>query len=167
MIKINHLVNQFELEPHPEGGFFKEVYRSHEKISKACLNADYSGDRNYATSIYFLLTSGNFSAFHKIKQDELWHHYEGAAIIIHVIDEEGNYTKQPVGKDYSRGEVPQFVVRGGCWFASEVLEEDAYAFVGCTVAPGFDFEDFEMPSREWLISKYPSHAEIITSLTRI
>ena len=164
--EINKLVESLQLLPHPEGGFYKEVYRSSSVIPKDALPDDFSGDRSYCTSIYFLLTSENFSAFHRIKQDEIWHFYGGSSLSVHVIDQQGNYTEHKVGMDFSNGEAPQLVVPAGCWFASSVAEKDSYAFVGCTVAPGFDFDDFELATRIELAKIYPAHKDIIYRLTR-
>lgn len=166
MDHIKKLVATFNLLPHPEGGFYKETYRSDGVIRKDALPKNFSGDRNYATAIYFLLTSENFSAFHKIEQDEIWHFYDGSPLYVHVIDKEGNYTRHEVGIDIDAGQVPQLVVPAGCWFASSVKEEDSYSFVGCTVAPGFDFADFELANYETLAQEYPKHKEIIKKLTR-
>ncbi|KAB8153671.1 hypothetical protein EZY14_010620 [Kordia sp. TARA_039_SRF] len=164
--EIQQLVESLELLPHPEGGFYKEVYRSEKLIQKDALPDNFSGNRSYCTSIYFLLTSENFSAFHRIKQDEIWHFYGGSSLSVHVIDKEGNYTEHKVGMNFSNGEQPQLVVPAGCWFASSVPQKDSYAFVGCTVAPGFDFDDFELANREELQKIYPQHAAIIHKLTR-
>lgn len=164
--EIEKLVTNLELLPHPEGGFYKEVYRSASVIPKDALAADFSGDRNYCTSIYFLLTSENFSAFHRIKQDEIWHFYGGSSLSVHVIDKDGIYTEHKVGMDFSNGEQPQLVVPAGCWFASSVAAKDSYAFVGCTVAPGFDFDDFELANRSTLQEEYPQYSAIIHRLTR-
>ncbi|PTX59720.1 hypothetical protein C8N46_10830 [Kordia periserrulae] len=164
--EIQQLVKNLELLPHPEGGFYKEVYRSEKIIAKDALPDDFSGNRSYCTSIYFLLTSENFSAFHRIKQDEIWHFYGGSSLSVHVIDKQGKYTEHKVGMNFSSGEQPQLVVPAGCWFASSVPQKDSYAFVGCTVAPGFDFDDFELAKREELQEIYPQHATIIHRLTR-
>ncbi|EDP95118.1 cupin domain-containing protein [Kordia algicida OT-1] len=164
--EIKKLVENLHLLPHPEGGFYKEVYRSEKVIPKNALLDDFSGDRSYCTSIYFLLTSKNFSAFHRIKQDEIWHFYGGSALSVHVIDKEGKYTEHKVGMNFSKGEEPQLVVPAGCWFASSVAKENSYAFVGCTVAPGFDFEDFELAKGADLASEYPQYSSIIYRLTR-
>jgi len=164
--KIEKLKNQLALEPHPEGGYFKETYRSVGRISQAHLGEPFSGDRNYATGIYFLLTSGNFSAFHKIHQDEMWHFYGGSPIRLHVITPEGNYFTQLIGRELGKGELPQFVVHAECWFASEVAVGTSYSLAGCTVSPGFDFQDFEMAKRDELFEKFPNHKEIIKRLTR-
>ena len=163
--KIEKLVKNLDLLPHPEGGFYKEVYRSENMIPQNALKG-FSGDRSFCTSIYFLLTSENFSAFHRIKQDEIWHFYEGSPLFVHVIDENGNYTRHTVGMNLEKGELPQLVVPAGCWFASSVKEEKNYSFVGCTVAPGFDFDDFELAERDKLIEEYPDLGEVILGLTR-
>lgn len=164
--EINQLVESLQLLPHPEGGFYKEVYRSETMIPKAALLDNFSGDRSYCTSIYFLLTSENFSAFHRIKQDEIWHFYGGSSLSVHVIDASGAYVEHKVGMDFNNGEQPQLVVPAGCWFASSVSKKDSYAFVGCTVAPGFDFDDFELADRNTLQEEYPEHKDIIHRLTR-
>ena len=164
--KVDFLVKNLNLIPHPEGGFYKEIYRSKQNIAQKALGNDFSGDRAYCTSIYFLISSENFSAFHKINQDEIWHFYDGSALYVHVIDQEGRYTRHEVGMDLEKGEVPQLVVPAGCWFASSVKNQNDFSFVGCTVAPGFDFDDFELAKRTELIESYPQHSEIITQLTR-
>lgn len=165
-LSYQQIVEQLELLPHPEGGFYKEVYRSKGIIPKNAL-AQFSGDRNYCTSIYFLLTSENFSGFHRIKQDEIWHFYTGSPLAVHVIDEKGVYIKNIVGMDLEKGQFPQLTVAANCWFASSVEDENSFSFVGCTVAPGFDFEDFELAKRSELINEYPQHEKIITQLTRV
>ncbi|RZT00322.1 cupin domain-containing protein [Aquimarina brevivitae] len=164
--RIDELTTGLGLLPHPEGGFYKETHRSPIKIKKKNLPDTFSGDRNCSTAIYFLLTSDNFSAFHRIQQDEVWHYYEGSPLDVHVIDKEGAYTKYEVGLDLRNGAVPQLVVPAGVWFASSVRNEDDYSFVGCTVSPGFDFDDFELADRKALSLRYPEHRKIISRLTR-
>ena len=151
--------------PHPEGGFYKETYRSTESIAQNHLYGNFSGNRSYCTAIYFLLTSDNFSAFHKIKQDEIWHFYEGSPLNVHVISPDGNYTKHRVGS-VSEGLSPQLVVPKGHWFASNIDAIDSYCLVGCTVSPGFDFEDFKLADRHELTKIFPQHLNIIEKLTR-
>lgn len=163
--QIKHLCAEFQLIPHPEGGFFRETYRSSGIIPAHAL-AGFTGDRNYCTAIYFLLTSDNFSAFHRIRQDEVWHFYAGSPLHVHVIDAGGSYKCHEVGMNTANGAAPQLVVPAGSWFASCVKEPGSYSFVGCTVAPGFDFADFELARRAELIKDYPQHAGIITRLTR-
>jgi hypothetical protein len=159
------IIQHFDLQEHPEGGYFKETYRSEGSIPNQSLDATFKGDRNYSTGIYFLLTSEKFSAFHKINQDEMWHFYKGTSLKLHIISKEGDYSFVWIGNDLESGEVPQFTVKGGDWFAAEVVNPDSYAFVGCTVAPGFDFADFVLPERKELIQLFPDHAEIIQKLT--
>lgn len=164
--RIQDLINNFNLQKHPEGGYFKETYRSEGVIPSEVLSNDINGDRNYCTGIYFLLTSDNFSTFHRIKQDEMWHFYEGSPLVVHLIDKEGNYSFQKIGLDFEDGQVPQFVVPKGVWFASEVQEPDSYSLVGCTVSPGFDFKDFELAEKDSLLSEFPNHFAIIDRLSR-
>lgn len=159
-------IQELDLQPHPEGGYFKETYRSAKKIPQESLGNSYSGDRNVATCIYFLLDSDSFSALHRIQQDEIWHFYEGSTLEIHEIDLEGKYSCTKVGTDFQKGERPQYVVPAGHWFGATVVEKDSYSLVGCTVAPGFDFDDFEMASQNQLLKQYPEHEAIIKKLTR-
>lgn len=159
------LISKLDLQPHPEGGYFKETYRSEGSIAKDGLGKAYNGPRNYSTSIYFLLTSDKFSAFHRINQDEIWHFYKGTALLLLMISPKGEHSKHLIGNDLEKGEVPQFVVPGGYWFAAKVIAAHSYSFVGCTVAPGFSFDDFELMGREELTALFPKHAAIIKSLT--
>ncbi len=155
------------LAPHPEGGFFRETYRADLTLPKDVLPAPFGGARSASTAIYFLVTAGSFSALHRIAADELWHFHEGGALEIVTIDANGARRDLLLGLDLARGERPQHVVAAGAWFGSRLArDEDAYALVSCTVAPGFDFADFELAERESLARAFPTHAEIITALTR-
>lgn len=160
------IINYYDLLPHPEGGFYRETYRSIESINKSALPEKFGGDRNFSTAIYFLLEQGNFSAFHKIKSDECWHFYAGETLEIYVIHPSGELQVIKLGKNIGNGETFQWVVPAGCWFASVPSDKTAYAFVGCTVAPGFDFADFELAKASELISTYPQHEQLIKKLTR-
>jgi len=167
MIKniVEDIISTLGLEPHPEGGYFKEIYRSKDSINKECLEKKYSGNRNYATSIYYLLTSETFSAFHRIHQDEIWHFYNGSPIILHIINERGEYSKVEIGNDIQKGQRPQYVVEGGCWFGATVKDPKSFSLVGCTVSPGFDFSDFELGDCHELSSLFPQHKGIFKRLT--
>ena len=154
-----------QLREHPEGGWFREVYRAEETIPHQSLPSRFSGDRRFSTAIYFLLNKKEFSAFHRIKQDELWHFYDGAPLIIHVIDHVGNYSTFKLGKDFQAGEVLLAIVKAGSLFGATLSDTQSYGLVGCTVAPGFDFDDFDMPSRTQLLEQYPQHQNIIEKLT--
>ena len=163
--KAQYYIDQLQMLKHPEGGWYKETYRSNGVISAEEL-PKHGGVRNYSTGIYFLLTEENFSAFHRIKSDEMWHFYDGDGLTIHEIQENGNYINHSLGLDLNGVEEPQLVVKGGSWFASQVADEGSWCLVGCTVAPGFDFEDFEMPTRAELIELYPEMKAVITIFTR-
>lgn len=154
------------LLPHPEGGFYKEIYRSTELIKQEHLPARFTGSRAFATSIYYLLEKGDFSAFHRIKQDEIWHHYDGGALEVHIIKPTGEYNVKLVGKDITKGQEPQVVINAGDIFGSRPIAGTEFALLGCGVAPGFDFDDFELNDRTWLLEQYPQHTEIINELTR-
>ena len=134
-------------------------------ISKHALPARFNGDHVFSTCIYFLLVKKEFSKFHRIQQDEVWHFYEGSSLTIHVIDRKGAYFPLRLGRSIKDGDRFQAVVRAGCWFAAAVNDPHAYALVGCTVAPGFDFDDFEMADRDRLSQLYPEHKEIIEKYT--
>lgn len=166
MNSIEEIVKELDLKPHPEGGFYKETYRCKEEIKQSELGEAYNGSRNYSTAIYFLLTSDTFSAFHRIIQDEFWFFHQGSPIRLHTISPQGEHTEHLIGNDLVKNQIPQLVVHGGDWFAAEVVNENDFALVSCTVSPGFDFSDFELPSRKELIELYPVHQEVITKLTR-
>ena len=166
MNRVKYLKEKLSLLDHPEGGYYKEIYRSKGIIPNNAI-PEFNGNRNYCTSIYFLLTSDNFSAFHRIKQDEIWNFYEGDSLEVHVIHPTGIYECLRLGLDFESGETPQAVVPAGSWFASTVKKGGAYSLVGCTVAPGFDFEDFELGGRKFLTNLFPVHKEIIKTLTKL
>ncbi|WP_422080814.1 cupin domain-containing protein [Ulvibacterium sp.] len=167
MEEVEEIIQSLGLKPHPEGGYFKETYRSEGTIDPKNLGDAYSGSRNYATGIYFLLTSKTFSAFHKIQQDEIWHFYKGSPIQLHMISPNGDYSNVRIGNDFKKGERPQFTVPGAYWFAAETFNKGAYSLMGCTVSPGFDFEDFVLADRQSLLSQFPQHNEIISRFTRV
>ncbi len=165
MNRAETLIQALELQKHPEGGWYKELYRSKESIAQAGLPARFDGQRSFCTSIYFLLNGNEFSAFHRIKQDELWHFYDGDTLCVHVIDNAGNYCEKKLGRNPDNGESFQQVVEAGDWFGASI-PSGAYALVGCTVAPGFDFADFEMPDRDKMLALFPQHQRVIKLLTR-
>ncbi len=167
MSHIEQIISRLDLLPHPEGGFYRECYRSNGVIQTESLAGNYQGERNYCTSIYFLLTSSVFSAFHRIAQDEIWHFYDGSPLCLHILSEEGKYTRTIIGCNIAQGEIPQFVVPGKSWFGATVMRKDDYTLLGCTVSPGFDFRDFELGVRSDLISRFPMHEKIISQLTRM
>jgi predicted cupin superfamily sugar epimerase len=159
-------IHHLGLSPHPEGGYYRVNYQSSLTIARSALPSNYQGDRSASTAIYFLLDGENFSAFHRIASDELWHFYAGSSLVVYVIDGDGNYSELQLGCEADQGEVFQAVVKSGCWFASRVKDGVGFSLVGCTVAPGFDFADFELAVRSELIEKYPAQRKLIEELTR-
>ena len=166
MSEAERWIAHLSLAPHPEGGYFRETYRSAEVIPRSGLPERFPGDRHFSTAIYFLLRGDDFSALHRIKSDEVWHFYAGTTLSVHVIDPAGDYTRVRLGTDIAAGEVPQAVVPAGHLFGASVDDPASFALVGCTVAPGFDFRDFEMPPRRELLARHPRHREVIERLTR-
>lgn len=162
----SYWVDRLQLTSHVEGGAFREVYRSPLILSRKSLPLFFQGDRNASTHIYFLLAKGQFSAFHRIASDELWHFYAGDPLLIYEIGHNGRLIIHRLGNRPDKGESFHAVVSAGSWFASAPAPESDYALVGCTVAPGFDFADFELADRDTLACQYPEHAEVIRRLTR-
>lgn len=158
-------INHLKLKKHPEGGYFKEVYRSNEVINIKGLPDRYTSFRNISTSIYFLLKSDEFSAFHRLKSDETWHFYTGSALIIFIIDYKGKMRKIRLGSNLQKQTHLQFTIPRGYWFAAKVETQASFALLGCTVAPGFDFEDFELGKKSELLGKYPQHKQLIEELS--
>lgn len=156
-------VEHLQMQPHPEGGYFKENYRAEQTYKFT----GFDGVRSVATSIYFLLEGHHFSALHRIKSDEMWHFYDGGPLLIFTIDpESGAAELLRLGLDMAAGERPQHVVKAGHWFGSLPASVNSYSLVGCTVSPGFDFADFEMPGKTYFLDKFPQHREWIERLTR-
>jgi predicted cupin superfamily sugar epimerase len=161
----SYWLERLQLTRHIEGGAFREVYRSNLMLSRQSLPLFFQGDRNASTHIYFLLAAGQFSAFHRIAADELWHFYYGDPLLVYEIGHNGRLVIHRLGNDPEKGESFQAVVRAGSWFASAPAEGSEYALVGCTVAPGFDFADFELADRAALSSQYPEYEELIRRFT--
>lgn len=159
-------VKAIGLKEHPEGGYFKETYRAEMEIDAP----EFNGRRSAGTAIYYLLKGkSQFSAFHRIKSDEVWHFYAGSPLAVHVIDKSGRYRKMVIGRG-RKGKRPalQAVVEAGCWFSASIDRPlpGSYSLVGCTVAPGFDFDDWESGRRAELLALYPEHSRIITRFAR-
>ena len=163
---VNILIQRYGLEPHPEGGWFKQTYKSHEQVIAEALPKRFGASRVFSTAIYFLLEKGNFSAFHRIKSDECWHFYAGDPLLIYVIEQTGELKIISLGSDHKKGQSFQYVVPVNCWFASRPAPESRYCFVGCTVSPGFEFDDLELANARELSNTYPQHEAIIKELCR-
>jgi len=159
-IEAAELVKLYGLRPHPEGGYFTETYRSGGKAAYPGLGA-----RNFSTAIYFLLQAGNRSRLHRLKADEVWHFHLGGPLAVAQIYPDGRVENTILGADVRAGQRLQHAVPAGCWFGSYPCEGTDFSFVGCTVAPGFDFKDFELGSRAELLGRFPGAAELIKKLT--
>ena len=148
-------IEKLGLIPHPEGGFYKETYRSSAHV----------GNRSVQTAIYFLITSNNISRLHRIKSDEIWFYHAGAALTVHTLTPEKGHQVHKVGLNSSEGEQPQLLVPANTIFGSTIEGENAFSLVSCTVAPGFDFADFELFKAQDLLGDYPQFEAVIRKMT--
>jgi predicted cupin superfamily sugar epimerase len=155
------------LEPHPaEGGFFRETYRADEGAGGAALPARYGGDtRAFSTAIYYLLTPETLSALHRLASDEVFHHYAGDPVEQLHLYPDGMTARIVIGSDLTAGQRPQVVVPRGVWQGARLVAGGQWALMGCTVAPGFDFADYEHGERAALIAGWPDAADMIAALT--
>ena len=161
--KAKYYIQKLQLEKHPEGGYFREVYRSGEMISIDAPKKNLK--RNVSTSIYFLLEGSQISKFHRLKSDELWHFYDGDSIKVYILDEKGKLTETVLGKKMEDEEVFQTVIKNNNWFAAVLMNKRSFALIGCTVSPGFDFSEFELANREFLLDSFPIHKNLILKFT--
>jgi predicted cupin superfamily sugar epimerase len=156
------LIRRFDLKPHPEGGFFSETYRSEARVVR---ERDSGEMRSASTAIYYLLCDGAHSAWHRIKSDEVWHFYAGEPLHVHVLDEAGSLVTHRLGNTLTHPDaVFQAVVPAGLWFAAECADPAGLSLVGCTVAPGFEFSEFELADVHALKAQHPQHAALIARL---
>ncbi len=158
-------IEKLNLQKHPEGGWYREVYLSEDIVPQTGLPAGFRGERNFSTSIYYLLEGNDFSAFHRIKSDEVWHYYGGTSAVVIVYLENGHIKKLYLGDDPDRGQKLQLVVPKNTWFAAKLMNTDSFALAGCTVSPGFHFDDFELAG-EKLINDWPEIKEEIKPLIK-
>jgi predicted cupin superfamily sugar epimerase len=156
MPTADELIRHLNLTPHPkEGGFFRETYRS----------AESHGKRSVSTAIYYLLTPNTFSALHRLQSDEIFHFYLGDPVRMLQLDPDGRGRTIVLGADVLGGQQLQVIVPRGIWQGSLLEPGGAFALLGCTVAPGFDYADYETGDRQSLLSQYPASAELIRELT--
>lgn len=159
-MEANEWIRYLQMEKHPEGGYFKSSFQSEEAIAFD----SHGTERLIYTSIYFLLRSGDVSHLHRLKSDEVWYFHAGSSLTVHMIEENGTYRQEKLGLDIQRGEKPQIKVRKGTIFGSTVDRKETFALVGCMVAPGFDFTDFELFTQTELVEQYPQHETAIRKL---
>lgn len=161
------IIEELQLQPHPEGGFYRETYRCSEQIAAGALHSRYGSARSISTSIYFLLTREVFSAMHRVASDEIYHFYCGSPLEMLLLKPDRTHEIVMIGTDFSAGHRPQFVIPKGVWQGSRVIGPEEFTLVGATVAPGFDFNDFELANREQLLEQFPAQADRINALTRV
>jgi len=166
LMNAEYWIRGLDLQPHPEGGYFRETYRADVQIREGCLGDEFAASRSVSTAIYYLLESSDFSAFHRIRSDEIWHHYAGSPLTIHLLLQDGSHQERHLASVLDGAACPQVVIPRATWFAATANEPASYALVGCTVAPGFDFEDFEIGRIHDLIREFPNHTQLIKNLIR-
>ena len=162
--KAQKYIKQLQLKKHPEGGYFREVYRSGERILPTHLPKRYKSSRNFSTSIYFLLDGKQFSSFHILKSDELWHFYDGCPVIVYIINQKGELFIKNLGR--GKDCELQLAIEKQNWFAAELEDKKSFALIGCTVSPGFEFDDFKLGKRDDLLKKFPQHSALIKRLSK-
>ena len=155
-------IRKLDLKPHPEGGYYSELYRS--KLEVTRVSSTLAGNYNAFTSIYYLLEGNDFSSFHRLSSDEIWYFHKGVPLLIHMIDENGNYSSQELSDELTG--TLSYMVSAGVWFASEIPSANGFSLVSCAVAPGFEFSEFEMAEKDVLLKKYPEHSGILSRLCR-
>ena len=160
------IIDHLDLEPHPEGGWYKRTYQSQEKVGAPFIERDQNEKRFLSTAIFYFLTGLERSHFHRIKSDETWHFYLGSTLtLIEIIPGENQVKKTKLGLTFSEGETPQYTVKKGHWFAAHIEDPDGHCLMGCTVSPGFDFKDFEMANPNDQLKNY-EYDPLIKSLIK-
>lgn len=161
-----YLIEKLHLKPlEREGGYYKETYKSEKILKGKCLDARYSGSRNIASAIYYLLTPDTKSAIHRLKTDEIFHFYAGDPVLMLLIHPDKRVERKILGNRIDRGESPQIIVPANAWQGSLLMDGGKFALMGTTMAPGFDFDDYEDGKRQELINNYPEEKELIKRLT--
>lgn len=155
----NDIIQMLDLKPHPEGGFYRETYRSSDPLPGA------SPSRSISTAIYYLLVPGSCSKIHRLKQDELFHFYLGDPVTWVLLEEGKKPRKVVLGNGLEKGEAVQMAVPAGTWFGGYLKETGSFALMGTTVAPGFEFQDFELGKRGELLALFPEAGVEIQRLT--
>ncbi len=160
-------IEKLDLIKHPEGGWYREMYRSEDMVHQSGLPAGFGGDRSFSTSIYYLLEGDDYSSFHRIKSDEIWHFYMGTSAVEITAIENGMIRKKLLGKNPEKGQNLQIVVPKNTWFAARLINPAGFALAGCTVSPGFHFVDFEIAGESLLFEFSENKDEIIPLLKKI
>ena len=159
--EAEYWINKLHLRKHPEGGYFVETYRSERVVNLP----DYDGSRHSCTAIYYLLEGDQFTSFHTIRSDEVWHFYAGSTLSLHIVRSDGSLIEARLGAAFDKGETFQRAIKSGSWFAASINNPNSYSLVGCTVSPGFDYRDWTLGDVEMLTKMYPQHRSFIKKYT--
>lgn len=159
MDSAKSIITCLQLQPHPEGGYYRETYRDTETITLPDGRV-----RNLSTAIHYLLVENNKSHFHRIQSDEIWFFHSGKPLSIYQIEPNGIFTIHTLGSDIMNGQKLQVVIPAHSWFAAKIIDDSGYTLVSCTVSPGFDFLDFEVANKNQLLQQYPEHSGIIEEM---
>jgi uncharacterized protein len=165
-VDLSGLISNLHLAPHPEGGFYRETYRSAEVIPKEGLPQRYNGEHPFGTAIYYLLAPDSCSKIHRVKSDEIFHFYLGDPVLMLELFPDGSSCTTVLGQDLEHGEQLQHIVHAGTWQGSMLIEGGRFALLGTTVSPAFVFDDFELGKRDHLLALYAEQAQLITRLTK-
>ena len=163
-MNASSLIHHFKMLPHPEGGCYVQTYKSEGCIPGKALPEGW-GTHAFSTGILFLLRQGEYSHLHRIRQDEMWHFYLGGPLRLALLAPDGAYSEIILGPNVLAGQHVQYVVPSGVWFGATPCSESAFSFVGCTVAPGFEFADFELAERTTLLRAFPEQAKAISEFS--
>lgn len=165
MYTADYFIKELNMIAHREGGFYKESFKSEETLADRISNDEKKESKKLWSSIYFLLRDGEVSNFHRLKSDEMWYYHSGSPLTIYMITPDGNLITEQLGLNIEKGEKPQVLVPKDYIFGS-AMNNEGYALVGCMVSPAFDFKEFELFERDYLLEKYPYYKEVILKLTR-
>ena len=165
MNRVRELIDSLGLVPHPERGHYVETYRA--SLTVSALPPPHSGARAASTAIYFLVTREQPTTYlHRLLSDEMFHFYEGGPLDVLMLGPTGPGELRRLGTNVAAGERPQILIPAGTWFAAELADTASHCLIGCTVAPGFEFADFELAAGPELAGRYPAHAARIARMTR-
>jgi hypothetical protein len=165
MLTAKQIISALDMRPHPEGGYFAETHRAAEEIPEKALPSRYGGPRAHGTAIYYLLTSDTCSRLHRLASEEIYHFYLGDPVKMVWLSPEGQGRYVTLGGDILAGTRPQLVIPKDTWQGAWLEPDSRFALMGCTVAPGFEYADFEMGDRKTLLAAYPQFRERILALT--
>lgn len=146
-------INHLNLRKHPEGGYYKEVFRSNKQVDDS---------KSAVTSIYYLLEKNDRSAFHRLASPEIWYFHAGSPLMLYIIHPNGELESHLMSADISGNQ--QIAIEPGCWFAADIPSRVGYTLVSCAVAPAFTFDDFELGDLQTLVKEYPQHKELLKRL---